>query len=476
MAASEESPTFFIDELLKGSKIEVGNLFNKLSSWSKEREESQKQLSNIICSYNTIVTQGINDMAEGLRGFSDMQAQLSAVTDERDSLLATVNNLNDEVKKLSDKLVICYKTLNLDHDDDGEARSSKRADRTHFTEPQPGETLNIDVNSEAGSEKRGMWTRLTNDQTKVLQDFLQANAFPKNGDLEYLSEQLNVSCKRIKNWFANARQKTGIKGKRGRPKVEPLNEMQGPGETYHTDVNSDAGSDKKGKRNRLTNDQTKVLQEFFNMNPYPKKGDLESLSEQLNLSCKVIKVWFQNARQKTTSISKYPPPVEPQYEMLESVETYYEETNNVAGSDKRAKRTSLTYDQKKILQEFLHENAFPRKEDLEDLSEQLNVSCKRIKVWFQNARQKTGIKGKRGRPKVETLNEVQEQNNDEEMNHVAGFDKRAKHEMQGSGEDCDDSSDREFIGTEDDIKVETPEIITADTETAAAANTQVDPA
>ena len=56
MAASEESPTFFIDELLKGSKIEVGNLFNKLSSWSKEREESQKQLSNIICSYNTIVT------------------------------------------------------------------------------------------------------------------------------------------------------------------------------------------------------------------------------------------------------------------------------------------------------------------------------------------------------------------------------------------------------------------------------------
>ena len=295
MAASEESPTFFIDELLKGSKIEVGNLFNKLSSWSKEREESQKQLSNIICSYNTIVTQGINDMAEGLRGFSDMQAQLLAVTDERDSLLATVNNLNDEVKELSDKLAICYKTLNLDHDDDGEARSSKRADRTHYTEPQPGETLKIDVNSEAGSEKRGMWTRLTNNQTKVLQDFLQANAFPKNGDLEYLSEQLNVSCKRIKNWFANARQKTGIKGKRGRPKVE-------------------------------------------------------------------------------------------------------------------------------------------------------------------------------------NLDEVQEQNNDEEMNHVAGFDKRAKHEMQGSGEDYDDSSDREFIGTEDDIKVETPEIITADTETAAAANTQVDPA
>ena len=175
MAASEESPIFILDELLKESKIEVGYLFNKLSSWSKEREESQKQLSNIICSYNTIVTQGINDMAEGLRGFGNMQAQLSAVTYERDSLLATVNKLNDEVKELSDKLVICYKTLNLDHDDDGRV--------------------------EAVSEKRGMWTRLTNDQTKVLQDFLQENAFPKDGDLEYLSEQLNVSCKRIKVWF-----------------------------------------------------------------------------------------------------------------------------------------------------------------------------------------------------------------------------------------------------------------------------------
>ena len=53
MAAFEEntSQTVIMSELLKESKIEVGNLFKKLTSWSKEREESHKQFSDMVLTY-----------------------------------------------------------------------------------------------------------------------------------------------------------------------------------------------------------------------------------------------------------------------------------------------------------------------------------------------------------------------------------------------------------------------------------------
>ena len=51
-------------------------------------------------------------------------------------------------------------------------------------------------------------------------------------------------------------------------------------------------------RTRFTDFQLQVLQEFFDRNAYPKDDDLDKLSQTLNLSTRVIVVWFQNARQK----------------------------------------------------------------------------------------------------------------------------------------------------------------------------------
>ena len=293
MAAFEESnsQTVIMSELLKESKIEVGNLFKKLTSWSKEREESQKQFSDMVLTYNTNITEGINDMAKGLKGFCDMQAQLSAVRNERDNLLAMVNNLNDEVKDLSDKLVTCYKSMqglgvNHEHDVDNLAGSGKGADKTSVTE----------------------------QETKVLEEFFEMNAYPKNEDLEYLSKQLNLSYRIIVVWFQNARQKMrNITG--NKPPLNSQYNLQGPGENHEESVNNEAGSAKRTKRNRLTKHQMKLLQEFFKMNRYPKHGDIEYLSEQLNLSCKVIMVWFSNARQRMKNVTQDQPPVDPQYEM-----------------------------------------------------------------------------------------------------------------------------------------------------------------
>nr|XP_039255334.1 uncharacterized protein LOC120332196 [Styela clava] len=51
-------------------------------------------------------------------------------------------------------------------------------------------------------------------------------------------------------------------------------------------------------RTRFSDYQLKILQEFFDKNAYPKDEDLDKLSRLLDLSTRVIVVWFQNARQK----------------------------------------------------------------------------------------------------------------------------------------------------------------------------------
>lgn len=57
------------------------------------------------------------------------------------------------------------------------------------------------------SGKRANRTRFTDYQIKVLQEFFETNAYPKDDDLEYLSKLLSLSPRVIVVWFQNARQK-----------------------------------------------------------------------------------------------------------------------------------------------------------------------------------------------------------------------------------------------------------------------------
>lgn len=70
---------------------------------------------------------------------------------------------------------------------------------------------------------------------------------------------------------------------------------------------SGSNSGKRANRTRFTDYQIKVLQEFFENNAYPKDDDLEYLSKLLNLSPRVIVVWFQNARQKARKVYENQP-------------------------------------------------------------------------------------------------------------------------------------------------------------------------
>lgn len=55
---------------------------------------------------------------------------------------------------------------------------------------------------------------------------------------------------------------------------------------------------KRTKLKRLMDYQIKALQEFFQNNRYPLKHDLEYLSDSLDLSSRIIDLWFRTARQK----------------------------------------------------------------------------------------------------------------------------------------------------------------------------------
>lgn len=76
-------------------------------------------------------------------------------------------------------------------------------------------------NSSSGSTgKRANRTRFTDYQIKVLQEFFENNAYPKDDDLEYLSKLLSLSPRVIVVWFQNARQKAR-KVYENQPAAEP---------------------------------------------------------------------------------------------------------------------------------------------------------------------------------------------------------------------------------------------------------------
>ena len=88
---------------------DVNNLFVKLNSW---KEESQRdfskfmfntyaQFSTIISSQSTVVNMSMNSFVEEISG---LQAELSTVTQERNDLLETVENLSCRNRNLCDKL------------------------------------------------------------------------------------------------------------------------------------------------------------------------------------------------------------------------------------------------------------------------------------------------------------------------------------------------------------------------------------
>lgn len=88
----------------------------------------------------------------------------------------------------------------------------------------------------------------------------------------------------------------------GPPKKFQLNKIFDKSyESNSSSSNSSTSSGKRANRTRFTDYQIKVLQEFFENNSYPKDSDLEYLSKLLLLSPRVIVVWFQVCKSRSSS-------------------------------------------------------------------------------------------------------------------------------------------------------------------------------
>ena len=53
------------------------------------------------------------------------------------------------------------------------------------------------------------------------------------------------------------------------------------------------------ERNRFQESETKLLEKWFDKNPYPNKEERTLISELMNLPEKKVRIWFQNKRCKT---------------------------------------------------------------------------------------------------------------------------------------------------------------------------------
>ncbi|UJR29730.1 hypothetical protein I4U23_017278 [Adineta vaga] len=195
-------------------------------------------------------------------------------------------------------------------------------------------------------------------------------------------------------------------------------------------------SNNKRQRTRITDEQLRVLKEYFNINNSPSDEQILLMSQKSQLTTKVIKHWFRNTlfkeRQKNKD-SPYnfsnPPLTSNQFDLDEYQKTgtiIKRTTNDSDYSDndlssndeqdllsdtedlnqqqqqfksqqtqqqqqqtsRRANRTRFSDQQLRLLQDAFEANPYPKDDDLEILSQKLKLNSRVIVVWFQNARQK----------------------------------------------------------------------------------------
>ena len=105
LAKSNTAMTHWLDDqnstIQKDSLSEVGEFFQNLTSWSKERAESQRQLDSLVSLYNCSFYKCINGLIEEV---GDLKAKHSAIVKERDNLHKTVIKQSNEIGQLKAKL------------------------------------------------------------------------------------------------------------------------------------------------------------------------------------------------------------------------------------------------------------------------------------------------------------------------------------------------------------------------------------
>ncbi|XP_013913296.1 PREDICTED: zinc finger homeobox protein 3-like [Thamnophis sirtalis] len=151
----------------------------------------------------------------------------------------------------------------------------------------------------------------------------------------------------------------------------------------------------KRPRTRITDEQLRVLRQYFDINNSPSEEQIKEMAEKSGLPQKVIKHWFRNTlfkerqRNKDSPYNFSNPPITSLEDLkVDSRPSSPEPQKHEYWGSKRSSRTRFTDYQLRVLQDFFDANAYPKDDEFEQLSNLLNLPTRVIVVWFQNARQK----------------------------------------------------------------------------------------
>ncbi|MCJ8733608.1 hypothetical protein PDJAM_G00225540 [Pangasius djambal] len=151
----------------------------------------------------------------------------------------------------------------------------------------------------------------------------------------------------------------------------------------------------KRPRTRITDDQLRILRQYFDINNSPNEDQIQEMANKSGLPNKVIKHWFRNTlfkerqRNKDSPYNFSNPPITTLEDVkVDSRPSSPELPRLEFSGGKRSSRTRFTDYQLRVLQDFFDANAYPKDDEFEQLSNLLNLPSRVIVVWFQNARQK----------------------------------------------------------------------------------------
>merc|ERR1711874_183474 len=162
-------------------------------------------------------------------------------------------------------------------------------------------------------------------------------------------------------------------------------------------------------KKRFEKYQIKGLKSVFSWNKYPTKDDVLDLSRELNLTVKSISGWFTNQRHrdKIHSEARERLMSSPAMQRLQGSKVVKEKwlTNQTSGGrpnykpmswmdnekipyNPGHKKTKFNDYQKAYLKNFFLQKQYVDEDDISELSAELQLSPKVLRIWFQHARER----------------------------------------------------------------------------------------
>ena len=244
------------------------------------------------------------------------------------------------------------------------------------------------------------------------------------------------------------------------------------------------------RRTRITEDQLKVLRQYFDINKSPSDEQISDIAHRTQLQSKVIKHWFRNTlfkerqKDKDSPYNFNNPPVTqlnleeyektgkvcstPAKEEVEASKVKDETSSSVDSSDNqdiddeeidddnhrslnsscsmsnndrvnsnltshRPNRTKFSDIQIKALHDLFRQQKYPKDEQVAQLAKNLKLKQRVITVWFQNARQKARKSSSQASASNEEADDDNENNYyenddaDDSHSHVSSNDSVASH-------------------------------------------------